>query len=405
MSAPQVPPNLPLSLDGLRYTAQEYESLSQLSTLNLETLDTTPAEEVRAVLQGLTETAMGLLTNPRIEQPVDMADITRQLAEAVHEANCYQDQLATIREELNHERANSAALRSNATRTTSHPNPTITVPDPERFDGTKDKLRSFVSHLNMKLQIDAARFPTDQHQLCYTMGLLTGQAFAQVEPYIKPTFVDLANVKALTDILETAFGDPDRETTAERKLESLRQSNKDFSTYYAEFQRYAADVKWNAAAKRTALTRGLSNEIKDALITADTIPTEFTSYVTYIQRLDNRIRAREAEKKSRFTPRSNPAPTPVRPAHAPAPVHAPVPAPTNAPVRTAYPDAMDLSSGRPKLTDEERRKRLQEGRCYYCGGFGHNIRNCPNKPVRANEAVLATPNADGTTATPQPAEN
>jgi len=78
MSAPQVPPNLPLSLDGLRYTAQEYESLSQLRTLNLETLDMTPAEEVRAILQGLTQIAMGLLTNPRIEQSVDMAYITRR---------------------------------------------------------------------------------------------------------------------------------------------------------------------------------------------------------------------------------------------------------------------------------------------------------------------------------------
>jgi hypothetical protein len=398
-STSQVPPNL--SIDGLRYTAQEYESLSQLSTLNLETLDTTPAEEVRSVLQGLTETAMGLLTNPRVEPSADIADVTRQLAEAIHESNCYQDQIVTLREELNHERANSAALRGTATRATPHLTPTITVPDPERFDGTKDKLRSFVSHLSMKLQIDAARFPGDQHQLCYAIGLITGQAFAQVEPYIKPNFVDLANVKALTDILEIAFGDPDRETTAERKLESLRQSNKDFSTYYAEFQRYAADVKWNAAAKRTALTRGLSNEIKDALITADTIPTEFNSYVTYIQRLDNRIRAREAEKKSRFTPRSNPAPTPVRPTQAPVPAHAPAPAP----VRTTYPEAMDLSSGRPKLTDEERRKRLQEGRCYYCGGFGHTLRNCPNKPVRANEAVLATPNADNTVSVPQPAEN
>ena len=100
--------------------------------------------------------------------------------------------------------------------------PPITVPDPKRFNGTKDKLRSFISHLSRKLQINAARFPSDQHQLCYAIELLTGPAFAQVEPYIKPNFVNLADVKALTDILEIAFADPDRETTAERKLDSLR---------------------------------------------------------------------------------------------------------------------------------------------------------------------------------------
>jgi hypothetical protein len=50
-----------------------------------------------------------------------------------------------------------------------------------RFDGSQDKLRSFVSHLHMKLAGDASCFSNPQHQLQYTFELLVGQAFMQVE--------------------------------------------------------------------------------------------------------------------------------------------------------------------------------------------------------------------------------
>ena len=87
-------------------------------------------------------------------------------------------------------------------------------------------------------------------------------------------------------------------------MEVLKQANREFSLYYAEFQRYAADVQWNESAKRTALTRGLSTEIKDTLVLTSDIPSKFSEYPTFLQRLDNRIKACEAEKKRLPTPRT-----------------------------------------------------------------------------------------------------
>jgi hypothetical protein len=52
------------------------------------------------------------------------------------------------------------------------------IPDLEKFDGSSDKLWSFVSHLYMKLSGDASHFPNSQHQLLHMLGLLVGQAFA-----------------------------------------------------------------------------------------------------------------------------------------------------------------------------------------------------------------------------------
>ena len=103
------------------------------------------------------------------------------------------------------------------------------------------------------------------------MGLLQGNACAQIQPYILETTIDFTNVTALLNVLKAAVSDPARTGTAERKLETIKQANCDFSTYYAEFSRYVANTQWNDAAKKTALSRGLSYEIKDALALANQV--------------------------------------------------------------------------------------------------------------------------------------
>ena len=55
--------------------------------------------------------------------------------------------------------------------------------------------------------------------------------------------VNLANLAALIAILDTAFGNPNRVAKAESKLSTLQQGAREFALYYAEFQRYAADVR------------------------------------------------------------------------------------------------------------------------------------------------------------------
>jgi len=46
----------------------------------------------------------------------------------------------------------------------------------------------------------------------------------------------------LIAILKLAFDNPNRIANAVYKLRNLRQGNKSFSNYYAEFQRYASEV-------------------------------------------------------------------------------------------------------------------------------------------------------------------
>jgi hypothetical protein len=101
------------------------------------------------------------------------------------------------------------------------------IPDPPKYDGDRAALRPFLNHLLLKLSSDHDLFPDEQQKLAYTIGRLEGAAFNHLLPYVQPNGVTLENVDALVEVLETAFGDPDRVGSAEHALENLRQDNRD----------------------------------------------------------------------------------------------------------------------------------------------------------------------------------
>ena len=98
----------------------------------------------------------------------------------------------------------------------------------------------------------------------------------------------LEDLPALVQPLEAAFGDPDRVATAEQKMREIKQKNRKFSQYYAEFQVITADLDWNPSALRAALRKGLSEEMNDSFTYSD-IPEELPAFVTVCQKRDNQI--------------------------------------------------------------------------------------------------------------------
>jgi hypothetical protein len=142
------------------------------------------------------------------------------------------------------------------------------IPDPEEFDGTRANLRTFIDKLRLKIS-DVGRYPTEQSKLRYAFSRLKGAAFDQVRVYLEDDGIGLENIGTLICHLEAAFDDPDRTATAERHLRMLRQTNKDFATYYVDFMCYAADTTWNDFAKRSQLRAGLCNELLEQLVIVD----------------------------------------------------------------------------------------------------------------------------------------
>src|SRR5258705_1170000 len=226
-----------------------------------------------------------------------------------------------------------------------------------------------------------ATFPDEQAKLRLAINCLTGDAMDQIQQYIKDDSIDLKDLAALIEILEEAFGNPNQVAEAEAKLWNLQQGSREFTAYYAEFQRYASEVKWDETAKLSTLRRGLAYRLQNDLVTVDKDPDTIVSFVALCNKLDTKRRALQSNSRLQ-APRHTPQVTPSSVAET-------VTATTSS---GTAPGPMDLSANRRRLSPEERTRWLAEGRCYRCGGMNHVARNCPlnqQKPMRGSEAVLS----------------
>jgi chromosome segregation ATPase len=113
------------------------------------------------------------------QRDAKIQQLQTRVRETTAESNAYQDRITTLQNKLNHKHTNTEVLQTvaivagEASGQQPHVQP-ASISDPEKFDSSRDKLRSFVSHLCMKLTGNASCFPNPQHQLQYTFGLLVG---------------------------------------------------------------------------------------------------------------------------------------------------------------------------------------------------------------------------------------
>jgi hypothetical protein len=115
--------------------------------------------------------------------------------------------------------------------------------DPKKVTGKdRGKLRSFVALLHLHL-IDGPRaFPNEQSKLQYPFSRLEGAMLEQMIHLIKDDHMNLENFEAFMTSLDEAYGNPDYMNTAKWALPELHQGNRDFITYYMEFQCLIVDL-------------------------------------------------------------------------------------------------------------------------------------------------------------------
>jgi hypothetical protein len=247
------------------------------------------------------------------------------------------------------------------------------LPDPEKFDGSRADLRRFTQQIYAKMKANADRFPTATSRLTYVAGRLTGKAYELILPKIVdglPLFPDYTDILAY---LEKAFGDPNRVTNARNDLFRLRQSNKDFSTFFSEFQRLALEGQMSEDSLPTLLEQAISRELRGMLLHHDPPSREFHQYAAFLQELENR--------RNRFY-QAAPVPT-ARTNHTRAAAQATPEAPRQGgspyPVRSQNQgDPMDLSVQRIPQPNGRR----ERGECFRCGSKNHRVALCPEPDTR-----------------------
>jgi len=301
-------------------------------------------------------------TNEDLQQELD--DMTRDARQSGEEVRGLRTQLANAL--MLAARAAPAAPQAPEDRGQK-------FPDSPDFSGSdRTQLRGWIAQLRMVIRHKPASFPEEQSKMRYAFNRLRGIALGQILPHVREDgTIGLEDLPAFIQLLEVAFGDPDRIATAERKMREIKQKNREFSQYYAEFQVIAADLDWNPSALRNTLRIGLSEEMKDSFTYSD-MPEELPAFVTVCQKRDNQIRQRRAEKAAQNKgcgigfASSRPPPAPRAREIAPAGTVA----------GYTGPAPMDPSAGKRRISAEERAKRFADGRCLYCGGFNHRAAEC-----------------------------
>ena len=262
---------------------------------------------------------------------------------------------------------------------------TAKIVDPDKFDGSRDKLKAFKDQLMLAVSGNQSRFPNLQHRLRYAYQFLTGKAQRTMRIHLRKVTtldgeetyeVSFDSFAAFLAALERHFGDPDEKHTASVALDRLRQGNREFNQYYADFQELMDILDhMDDASRRHALTRGLSNEMQDALAIYPAPEDEsLNQYIIRLNALDCRLRARQNRKNNHHNHSHN-----QNCRHSTSP-------PSSAVATTATGTAagpMDLSATRGPISAAERARRRAKGLCMYCGGTGHFAAECPLRAAPA----------------------
>jgi hypothetical protein len=277
----------------------------------------------------------------------------------------------------------------------------IELPHPPEYSGDRKELPNFISKVRSKLAGENGRFSDNQHKLRYVYGYLQGNAQNQIQPYVQTDKISLDDVEALIKILEAAFGDPDEVGTASGELDRLTQGNREFSIYYAEFQRLMAILDYDSKAKKAALKRGLSKELQASLVYHTDEPEDFDKFVELCMKLDYQIRAHA--NLSRRPNNSHPTATKATPSAPHTTSH-----PTSTDSGNYGPAPMDLSAAKKSQNQRHRDERMAKGLCLYCGSADHFKDQCSvlasnnARKVHLAAAGVSTPNVDSV---PSPASD
>lgn len=188
----------------------------------------------------------------------------------------------------------------------------------------------------------------------------------------------------MLDYLEAVYGDPNRKRNSRNKYRTLRQGDKDFNTFWAEFQRLAADLDHNEATLIDDLVHKSHHSIQLQLATSDELPSSLSALALRCQRIwqslkdanYNRVaheRFAERKKRSRGS-KTTAAPT--------------APAQTTPTSQLAHPYQGNDAN---RLTDSEKDKLKAAGRCWHCKEVGIHRPRLPH-PFRPFSAVRAALN-------------
>jgi hypothetical protein len=260
-------------------------------------------------------------------------------------------------------------------------------PDPDPLsDGTEPSVEDWEQALRMKLRANQDHFADEYAKMAYAMSRLREPALGLVKHRVVEVEDEedeldddaILSVEDLLAVLHEALDDPDQEEKAEEKLALLEMKRTPFNLFRVEFCTLARKSNLPASKWKKALHRRLPYHLRLAMtaMSVDRSVT-FTAFCTAAAHMSYQIDTSFAQKSGPESKRSDKEKTKAK-----ASGGAAVPPST---MRTFTP----ATGGRMKLTPEDRRKLMEEGKCFKCRKQGHVSASCPDKVRETTAPAVA----------------
>jgi hypothetical protein len=282
------------------------------------------------------------------------------------------------------------------TAVTARPNQggsTAKLSVPERYEGGREGLKTFLTNMDLYCRFNAASFVNDQDKILAAGMHMKGKAAAWLQPLTEDYLQNVDDVseckvdtkkvfkdwQSFKESITMMFGEIDEEQQAERSITMIKQKGS-ANRYTADFKQLQSKIDWDDAPLKTAYYNGLKENIKDEMAHNDR-PETLKDMVELAVRIDNRIFERAQEKKSQ-----------------PRPIIANTGRSRRFHVARRDRDGdviMDIDKvqeykkgprkdarkpykpQRDGVSERERQKRFEEKACLKCGQQGHFRRDCP----------------------------
>jgi len=260
------------------------------------------------------------------------------------------------------------------------------VAEPQHFYGKREELMSFLTQIRLVFELQPSRFNSERQKVLYTVSFLRGTASNWFQPFLaqKPTPDMLDDFEDFVDALKKAFGNPNQSASAEREIRNLKQTTS-VSTYSSDFQRLAAFLEWNDAAKISQYYWGLKDSIKDEFAKVDR-PNNLSELITLAIKIDTRIYERHIEKRYSSFAQNKYTSYSQQNNYEPATNSTQFQATRYEPMEV---DSIGPKAKRGPLSVEERKHRFENKLCMYCARPDHFASKCPLRPsAKINAANL-----------------
>lgn len=302
--------------------------------------------------------------------------------------------------------------------------------EPEPFSGADpDSLSKFLFQCRLYFRANPAQFESDINKVNFALTFLTDVALRWFETGIDEEETNgvyqawASDWECFTLELKTHFGVADVRGESAELLEGLRMKHGDkITTYNVEFMRLSAHLRWGDDVLCYRYYKGLPDRLQDAISAQPAgKPKTFILMRETALSFDNRYWERQRErsrakavteaatasiskkpssgnnnnqpnnhytsnssnKPANKPPNNNKGNNPSKPATTSSSSSFTPAKPSN----PAKPDLSDKLGKDGKLTSEERKRRLDNNLCLFCGNAGHKVNECRKKAASAAKAT------------------